>query len=147
MFKKLARKDDVPVVELSQTTSFIYDKVAKKWITVDSKTMKPIKMEVTQCRAEDKLSNGQPKPMPLPKLTKPLPNLPKIPQPVPGQVPRTTVKTLEARYGKPMIPVADMPAVATPMFPMPVGQYSEKNAKVFVPKFTPTAEDTANSHN
>ncbi|KAI5192361.1 hypothetical protein NEMIN01_1975, partial [Nematocida minor] len=141
MVKKLARKSDIPVVELSQDTTFIFDKKMKKWITVDSKTLKPIKMEVTQRRPEDKepiLGAAAPKPIAMPVITGKMPK-----RGADGKVDFGPVGTsLEARYGKPMIQssIDTTMTDAAPGFPMPQGLYTRKNAKVFIPQ-APQPED------
>ncbi|OAG30752.1 hypothetical protein NEDG_02146 [Nematocida displodere] len=127
LIRKIGNRGNIPVVELAQDTTFIYDKVARKWITVNSKTMKPIKIEVTQSRTDDQ-EQPKPKVIPPPKITGPMPK-----RGADGKLdfgPRGT--SLEARYGKPMIPIAE-PEGDLPVFAIPKGLYSKANAKVFIP--------------
>ncbi|KAH9385259.1 uncharacterized protein NEMAJ01_0155 [Nematocida major] len=140
--KKLAGRGNLPVVNLSDDTTFIFDKQLKKWITVNSTTLKPIKIEVTQRRPEDPepTVSGKPKPMPMPVITG------KMPKRGPdGKLDFGPVgKSLEARYGKPMIQSSIDTTIqdVAPAFPMPA-VHSNKNTKVFIPKFpAPETENT-----
>ncbi|EHY64748.1 hypothetical protein NERG_02151 [Nematocida ausubeli] len=136
MVKKLAGQN-IPVIELSQDTIFILDKKLNKWITVDSKTFKPIKI----CASQESMGSSveqAPKPIPLPVITG------KMPKRGPdGKVDFGPIGTsLEARYGKPMIQsIIDTSVQEAPVaFPTSQNMYSTKNAKVFIPKFP--VEDT-----
>ncbi|KAI5134510.1 hypothetical protein NEAUS07_0855 [Nematocida ausubeli] len=136
MVKKLAGQN-IPVIELSQDTIFILDKKLNKWVTVDSKTFKPIKI----CASQESMGSSveqAPKPIPLPVITG------KMPKRGPdGKVDFGPIGTsLEARYGKPMIQsIIDTSVQEAPVaFPTSQNMYSTKNAKVFIPKFP--VEDT-----
>ncbi|KAI5165601.1 hypothetical protein NEIRO03_0611 [Nematocida sp. AWRm78] len=135
--KKLAGQNNIPVIELSQDTTFVLDKKLNKWITVDAKTLKPIKICASKA-SDEAASNSVSAPMPMPVLTG------KIPKRGPdGKVDFGPVGTsLEARYGKPMIQSSIDTTIqdTAPAFPTSQNMYSRKNAKVFVPKLP--IEDT-----
>ncbi|KAI5154020.1 hypothetical protein NEPAR06_0802 [Nematocida parisii] len=135
--KKIAGQNNIPVIELSQDTTFVLDKKLNKWITVDAKTLKPIKICASKA-SDEAASNSVSAPIPMPVLTG------KIPKRGPdGKVDFGPVGTsLEARYGKPMIQSSIDTTIqdTAPAFPTSQNMYSRKNAKVFVPKLP--IEDT-----
>lgn len=138
--KKLITKEDIPVVELSENTTFVYDKKKMNWITVDATTYKPIKIRVTQGRDDDDTSRAPGEstresrhtPMPLPIITGKMPK--KGPD---GRLdfgpPQGT--SLEARYGKSKIPESGILKLSGPTtFRKPPMGYGGKNVKILVPK-------------
>lgn len=171
-FLRKFSREKIPVVKLSEDTIFVYDKVEKKWISVDANTLRPIKQEVTTSRPED--SSPTPPELPGPsqaptptaatpiQLPSPATTLPpkapsETPRPMPlpvinGPMPqrgpdgralqRPAGKSLEERYGKPRIPVQDAPPAEA--FFIPPALYSSKNAKGFIPK--PAETDTEEGH-
>ncbi|KAI5174533.1 hypothetical protein NEFER01_1243 [Nematocida sp. LUAm1] len=147
--RMISRRNNIPIVELAQNITFIYDKVEGIWITVDSRTLRPIKPTVTTGSSSSS-SGSTPESTPLPPPAPEPLKMPTINGPMPQRGPDgkllmrgPTGNSLEARYGKCKIP-ADQIVHNTELplgfvFPQPPN-YGATNIKVFVPTFPPEPE-------